>query len=169
MRGRVVQQVTIPPHTTRSALAQRRLLAVQRVAQGLPAHQVAAVLGVHVETVRLWVRTHAAGGGEALRGTPHPGRKPFLTPGQEAEVRTWLAQRPTTLGFPTDLWTAARVARVARLIRDKLGVHYHPRYLREWLTKRGYRPQKPKRRAKPQKPEQVEEFLQTTYPALQKK
>ena len=54
------------------------------------------------------------------------------------------------MGFRTDLWTAARVA---QLIRDNLGVHYHPHYLREWLTQRGYSPQTPKRRTKPQKPE----------------
>ena len=156
----------IPPLVTRSALAQRRSLAVHRVAEGIPATQVAQVLGVHVETVRDWVRTHRAGGDEALRGTPHPGRKPFLTPDQEAQVRGWLAQRPTALGFLTDLWTAARVA---QLIRDKLGVQYHPNYLREWLTTRGYSPQKPKRKAKQQNPERVEEFLETTYPALQKK
>ena len=156
----------IPPLVTRSALAQRRSLAVHRVAEGIPATQVAQVLGVHVETVRDWVRTHRAGGDEALRGTPHPGRKPFLTPDQEAQVRGWLAQRPTALGFLTDLGTAARVA---QRIRDKLGVQYHPNYLREWLTTRGYSPQKPKRKAKQQNPERVEEFLETTYPALQKK
>lgn len=156
----------IPPLVTRSALAQRRSLAVHRVAEGIPATQVAQVVGVHVETVRDWVRTHRAGGDEALRGTPHPGRKPFLTPDQEAQVRGWLGQRPTALGFLTDVWTAARVA---QLIRDKLGVQYHPNYLREWLTARGYSPQKPKRKAKQQNPERVEEFLETTYPALQEK
>ena len=74
--------------------------------------------------------------------------------------------RPTPLGFLTDLWTAARVA---QRIRDKLGVQYHPNYLREWLATRGYSPQKPKRKAQQQNPARVEEFLETTYPALQKK
>lgn len=151
---------------TQAAWAERRFLAVRRVAEGLPPKQVAEVLGVHTETVRLWVRTHKAGGDEALRGTPHPGRKPFLTPAQEAQVRSWLTQSPTAFGFRTDLWTAARVA---HLIRDKLGVAYHPSYLREWLAKRNYSPQKPKRRARQQDPERVREFLDATYPALQKK
>jgi len=156
----------IPPRTTHSALAQRRFLAVQRVAEGVPTKQVAEVLGVHVETVRLWVRTHKAGGDEALQGTPHPGRQPFLNPEQEAQVREWLTQSPTAHGFLTDLWTSARVA---QLIHQKLGVQFHPNYLREWLSKRRYSPQKPKRKAKQQKPELVQEFLETTYPALQKK
>lgn len=152
--------------TTQAALAQRRFLAVRRVAEGLPTAQVAHVLGVHVETVRLWVRTHKVGGDAALRGTPHPGRKPFLTPDQEAQVRAWLAQKPTDHGFRTDLWTAARVA---QLIRDRLGVEYHPNYLREWLTARDYSPQKPRRHARQQRPAEVAEFVVATYPALQKK
>ena len=145
--------------STQATLADRRFLAVRRVAEGLPPAQVAQVLGVHVETVRLWVRTHTAGGDAALRGTPHPGRKPFLTPDQDAVVRSWLTRSPTAFGFLTELWTAARVA---RLIRDRLGVAYHPGYLREWLTARGYSPQKPKRKARQQKPEQVAEFLAAT-------
>ena len=152
-----------PTHATR---AQRRFLAVQRVAEGLAPKQVAQVLGVHTETVRLWVRTHKAGGDQALQGTPHPGRKPFLTPHQETQVRSWLTQSPTQFGFRTELWTAARVA---QLIRDKFDVAYHPNYLREWLTKRNYSPQKPKRHPRQQNPEQIEEFIRTTYPALQKK
>lgn len=152
--------------TTQAALAQRRFLAVHRVTEGLTTAQVAQVLGVHVETVRLWVRTHKAGGDDALRGTPHPGRKPFLTPDQETQVRTWLTQRPTDHGFRTDLWTAARVA---QLIRDRLGVEYHPNYLREWLTRRGYSPQKPRRHARQQRTAEVQEFVTRTYPALQKK
>ena len=155
-----------PRPPTQATLAQRRYLAVQRVAEGLPPKQVAQVLGVHTETVRLWVRTHKAGGDHALQGTPPPGRKPFLTPHQETQVRSWLTQSPTQFGFRTDLWTAARVA---QLIRETFDVAYHPNYLREWLTKRGYSPQKPKRQARQQKPEQVQEFLRTTYPTLQKK
>ena len=155
---------TVP--TTQTALAQRRVLAVRRVAEGLAPAQVAQVLGVHVETVRLWVRTHKAGGDDALRGTPHPGRKPFLTPDQDAQVRAWLTQPPTAFGFRTDLWTAARVA---HLIRDRLGVAYHPSYLREWLTKRGYSPQKPRRHARQRRPAEVATFVDDTYPALQKK
>ena len=147
-------------------MAARRRLAVQRVRNGLAPAQVATVLGVHVETVRLWVRTHTAGGDAALAGTPHPGRPRFLTPDQEAEVRGWLARKPTDFGFRTDLWTAARVA---RLIREKLGVEYHPGYLREWLVKRGYSPQKPARRAKQRNPAAIDRWLADEYPAVQKK
>ncbi len=151
---------------SRADLTTRRRLAVARVGEGWSPADTAAFLGVHVETVRKWVRAHKAGGDAGLAGTPHPGRRPFLAPDQENQVRSWLAQSPTAFGFRTDLWTAARVA---QLIRDRLGIAYHPNYLREWLTRRGYSPQKPRRVARQQKPEQVAEFLATTYPAVKKK
>lgn len=144
----------------------RRRMAVQRVNGGLAPAQVAAVLGVHVETVRLWVRTHTAGGADALAGKPPPGRRRLLTPKQEAEVRGWLTRKPTEFGFRTDLGTAARVA---QLIREQFGVAYHPGYLRAWLAKRRYRPQKPARRAKQRDPVAIDRWLADDYPALKKK
>jgi len=130
---------------TAAELESRRRLAVERVTDGWTRAEVAAFLGVHPETVAEWVRAHKAGGDKALAAKPHPGRTPFLTPDQEKQVLGWLAESPTKHGFRTDLWTAKRVA---ELILKKLKVKFHPHYLREWLTKRNYTPQKPARRAK---------------------
>jgi transposase len=144
----------------------RRRLAVTRVSEGWSPSDTATFLGVHVETVRRWVRARRSGGEDALAGTPHPGRKPFLTPDQEAEALAWLAQKPTAFGFRTDLWTAARVA---QLIHKRFGVEYHPNYLREWLSKRRHTPQKPARRAKQRDPVALHRWLKDEYPAVQKK
>ena len=151
---------------TRAEQEARRRLAVTRVGEGWSPADTAAFLGVHVETVRKWVRAHKAGGADALAGTPHPGRKPFLTPEQEAQVLGWLTQKPTDFGFRTDLWTAARVA---QLIEEKFGVAFHPNYLREWLAKRRHTPQKPARRAKQRNPVAITRWLADEYPAVQKK
>jgi len=144
----------------------KRHLAVRRVMDGLACKDVAAVLGVHVETVRLWVRTHKAQGEAGLKAKPHPGRPRLLTAAQEAQVRRWLTEKPTKHGFRTDLWTARRVA---ELIRQRFGVDYHPGYLREWLTKRGYSPQKPQTQAQERDPKKLERWLQDDWPRLQKK
>jgi len=144
----------------------RRRLAVGRVGQGLPPRQVAAVLGVHVETVRLWVRTHKAGGDAALAGTPHPGRRSFLTKAQQTRVLKWLADPPTAHGFRTDLWAAKRVA---HLIDKRLGVKFHPHYLREWLAKRDYTPQKPARRARQRDQDAIDRWLEDDWPRVQKR
>jgi transposase len=68
-----------------------------------------------------------------------------LTDEQERKVLGWLDESPTKHGFDTDLWTARRVA---ELILRKFDVRFHPSYLREWLAKRNYTPQKPARRAR---------------------
>jgi len=101
-----------------------------------------------------------------LAAQPHPGRAPFLTAAQEAAVLGWLADRPTAHGFRTDLWTARRVA---DLIRRRFGVEYHPGYLREWLAKRGYRPQKPARPAKERDQAAIDRWRAEGWPRLQKK
>ena len=111
----------------------RRRLAVQRVTDGWTQQQVAAFLGVSARAVGMWVAAHRGRGDAGLAGKPHPGRKPFLTPAQEKRVLGWLSDKPTAHGFPTDLWTARRVA---HLIRTKLAVAFHPGYLREWLARR---------------------------------
>jgi transposase len=151
---------------TRAEQEARRRLAVARVGEGWSPADTAAFLGVHVETVRKWVRQHKAGGEDGLAGTPHPGRTPFLTPEQEAEALGWLTQKPTAFGFRTDLWTAARVA---QLIEEKFGVTFHPNYLREWLTKRRHSTQKPARRAKQRNPEAVAEWLKKDGPRIKKR
>jgi transposase len=147
-------------------LEARRRLAVRRVSEGWSRKEVAAFLGVHPETVGEWARAHAAGGGEALAAKPHPGRTPFLTADQEKQVLGWLADPPTKHGFRTDLWTARRVA---ELIRTRFQVAFHPHYLREWLRKRDYTPQKPARRAKQRDPEAIDRWLKDDWPRIQKK
>ena len=147
-------------------LEARRRLAVRRVGDGWSRREVAAFLGVHPETVGEWVRAHAAGGDDAPAAKPHPGRTPYLTPEQGEQVLGWLADPPSRHGFRTDLWTARRVA---ELIRTKLGVTFHPHYLREWLTRRDYTPQKPARRAKQQNPVEIDRWLKDEWPRVQKK
>jgi transposase len=151
---------------TAQELEARRRLAVQRVGEGWTQKAVAAFLGVSERAVGLWVAAHRRAGAGGLRAKPHPGRTPYLTPAQERRVLGWLAKKPTAFGYRTDLWTAARVA---DLIRTRLGVRFHPGYLREWLAKRGYSPQKPARRARERKPEAIDRWVNEDWPRIQKK
>ena len=151
---------------TRAEQEARRRLAVRKFIEGRSPEDVADFLGVHVETVRKWVRAYRAGGDDGLAGRPHPGRTPFLTAEQEAQVLGWLTEKPSAFGFRTDLWTASRIA---RLIKERLGVAYHPNYLREWLTKRDLSPQKPAKRARERNPEAIERWLREDWPRIQKR
>ena len=122
------------PKLTAAEKETRRKLAIRKVLDGRTQADVADFLGVHAVTVAKWMAAYRAGGEAAIAAKPIPGRPRFLTDTQEAEVRSWLLKKPTEFGFRTDLWTAARVA---QLIRDKLGITFRPSYLREWLSKRG--------------------------------
>jgi transposase len=154
------------PSLTAAEKEARRKLAVRKVLDGRTQADVADFLGVHPVTVAKWMKAYRAGGEDGLTAKPVPGRPRFLTGEQEAEVRSWLLRKPTEFGFRTDLWTAARVA---QLIRDRLGVAFHPNYLREWLSKRGYSPQKPARRVRQRDPQVIDAWLGQAYPAVQKK
>jgi transposase len=151
---------------TAKELEARRRLAAQRVEDGWTQREVAAFLGVHPVTVAKWMARFRASGAGGLAAKPTPGRPRFLTTAQEKRVLRWLADPPSKHGFRTDLWTAKRVA---ELIRTRLGVAFHPHYLRGWLTKRNYTPQKPARRARQQNPAEVDRWLREEWPRIEKK
>lgn len=148
-------------------LERRRRLAVERVTKdGIPASQVAAVLGVDPSTVHRWVARHREGGAKALSSKPHPGRNRKLAPEQEAAVLGWIARNPSEFGFPDELWTAARIR---MLIRKEFGVTFHVNYLCTWLARRRITPQKPQRVAAERDERRVRLWKNTTWPRLEKK
>jgi transposase len=147
-------------------LEERRRLAVQRVNDGWTQRQAAAFLGVSERAVGAWVAAWRARGDEGLKAKPHPGRKPFLTAQQAQQVLGWLLRPPTDFGFPDELWTARRVA---QLIEDRLGVAFHPNYLREWLAKREHSPQRPAKRARERDEAAIARWVKKGWPRLKKK
>jgi transposase len=147
-------------------LERRRRLAVTRLAEGWPQAKVAAFLGVHERTVRDWWARHRADAAHGLDAKPHPGRTPKLTPAQEQVVLSWFGQSATEFGFPNELWTAARVA---RLIAQEFGVHFHPRYLSAWLARRRITPQKPATQARERDPVKVAAWLANEWAEVKKK
>lgn len=151
---------------TAPELEARRRIAVDKVRGGWSQSQVAEFLGVHPVTVAKWMARHRANGAGGLVAKPTPGRPRFLTPAQERQVLRWLVDKPTDHGFRTDLWTARRVA---ELIRRRLAVSYHPNYLRDWLSKRGYSPQKPRRRPKQRNQSVIDQWVAKDWPRIQKK
>ena len=151
---------------TAAELEARRIAAVRRVDEGWAQKDVAAFLGVHPVTVAKWVARHRADGNNGLKAKPTPGRPRFLTGDQERKVLGWLNESPTRHGFRTDLWTARRVA---ELIHTKFGVRFHPNYLREWLTKRNYTPQKPARRARQRDQATIDRWVAEDWPRIQKR
>jgi transposase len=147
-------------------LEYRRRLAVERVVDGDPIEGVADFLGVDPRSVRRWVAAFLRGGEEALSWRPVPGRPGKLNGEQELTVISWLLDSPAEHGFSTDRWTAPRVA---QLIDQRFGIHFHPRSLNRWLRVRGFTPQKPCCFAQERDPEAVAHWLQYDWPRIQRK
>jgi transposase len=146
-------------------LEARRRLAVQRVAEGWKQKDVAAFLGVTERAVNGWVAARRLAGDDGLKGKPHPGAKPKLSKRREASVLSWLARSPMSFGYKTDLWTTRRLAEV---IERRYGVRFNSNYLAEWLTARGYAPQKPETRAVERDNAAIGRWVAEEWPRIKK-
>ncbi len=151
---------------TAPELEARRRLAVAKCLAGWSQVDVADFLSVHPVTVAKWMARYRLDAQTGLAAKPTPGRPRRLSADQERQVMAWLAGKPTDHGFRTDLWTSRRVA---DLIRRRFAIDFHPDYLRAWMRKRGYSPQKPRRRAKQKDQPVIDRWVADDWPRLQKK
>lgn len=146
-------------------LEHRRLLAVRKVLQGYTAEEVADFLEVNAGSVRRWWALFVRQGWAGVRAKPIAGRPTKLTRTQEKIVLRWLGDPPTVYGFPTELWTAGRVA---ELIRQEWNIAFNPRYLPRWLKRRGFSPQKPERVPRERDDEQITAWLRRDWSRIKK-
>ena len=145
-------------------LERRRRLAVARVGSGYSQQETAEFLGVSKGAVSQWMKAHRRRGEAGLAAKPRPGRPRKLTKRQERTVLTWFNKSATEFGYPNELWTAPRVA---KLIRRKWGVKFHPRYVSQWLAQRRITPQKPQRVPRERDEGAIGKWLRYDWPRLQ--
>ena len=147
----------------RAEKERRRRLAVQRVLEGYSQQEVAKFLGVAKSTVSGWMKAHRERGDAGLAAGTGGGRPRKLSPEQEAEVLTWFNRPATDFGFPTELWTAPRVA---QLIERKWQIQFHERYLNQWLAERRITPQKPRRVPRERDDNKIRHWLRYQWPRV---
>jgi transposase len=151
-------------------LAALRSRAVHARESGYAVTDIAAILGVREETVSRWCSRDRRGGREALPGdrTGRPvGSGRLLDGGQERGIRQAIeAKTPQELGIPSALWTRQAVR---ELIHQRVGIRPPIRTVGEYLRRWGYTPQKPVRKAYKQDPKAVAEWLERTYPAIERR
>src|SRR6266508_3041781 len=105
------------------AMEERRKRAGRMFGRGATQAEVVHELGVSRQSVSRWYADWQAGGAKALKGAGRAGRLPRLSAAQLRAVARALRMGPEAHGYPTDLWT---VARVAEVIEAVTGVAYHP-------------------------------------------
>jgi transposase len=147
-----------------------RLRAIHARELGYPVVDIAVILGVREETISRWCVKYEQGGEEALPGdrTGRPvGSGRLLDPQQEQAIQDLIdAKMPQELGIPQALWTRQAVQ---ELIEKQTGQRLPIRTVGEYLNRWGYTPQTPVRKAYKQEPEKVKEWLEKTYPHIEKR
>ena len=152
-----------PPRDWREG---RRLRALDLDAAGWTGQAIAEALGVSKSAVSQWLKRGRAGGPEALRTHPPPGRVPRLSAEQRAALPGLLARGAEAYGFLGEVWTTRRVAAV---IWQEFRVRYHPDHGGRLLRQAGWSPQKPVRRATQRDEAAIERWATERWPALQAK
>jgi transposase len=149
-------------------LRRRALFLIEQ--QGLSQGQAAQMVGVHRQTVNIWLKRYRQRGEDGMldgrRVSPRRG-KGALSAEEAGQVRAWIVeQTPDQLGLPFALWTSRAVR---ELIAQRLGKRLGPTAVQLYLQRWGLTPQKPLVRAKERQPAAIAAWLEASYPALAKR
>ena len=150
-----------------AALEQRRFEGLKLLRQGFNQSEVARRVKVCSQTVSRWAkRGQRRRVRKALRAAGRAGRKPLLDEKQRQRLVARLLEGPEKLGYETPLWTCERVA---HLIEQEFGVHYHAGHVWKLLRQLNWSPQRPAGRALERNEDAIGEWKRKTWPAIKKK
>ena len=149
-------------HAVREEIRKR---AVERVLLGESPEEVIAALGFHRSRIYEWLAQYRRGGEKALQTKPIAGR-PRKFPERYAErLRALIKRDPRQLDFHDALWTREMIR---ELIASEFGVKVSVRSLSNILQRLGITVQRPRLKAYEQDPEAVKQWLQETWPEIQR-
>jgi transposase len=145
-----------------------RLRALHGIELGHSEVDLARLLGVCNETISRWWTAYTAQGLPSLPGgrTGRPlGSGRFLSDQQAAHIQGLIDNNsPEKLGIPHALWTRRAVR---DLIRQECGIDLAERTVGLYLRRWGYTSKKPGRHSRYQDPDEVQQWLEETYPAIE--
>jgi transposase len=146
-------------------LEQRRRRAMELLKTGLNVAQVATVVDSSTSSVCRWKQILANHGPAALAPKPVPGRPRKLQKHQCQKLLDILLEGAMAYGYPNELWTLKRIARV---ILREFRVRYHPNHLWRLLREFHWSCQVPQRRPVQRDEEAVEHWKRYRWPHIKK-
>jgi transposase len=154
------------PHGSQEHLERRRRRAIELLRKGLNLSTVAAKVGSSVSSVFAWREAFRTRGADGLNAKRVPGRPARLSPRQKRTLTHLLLEGAQRCGYSTDLWTTRRVA---KLIRKRFGVDYHPNHLWRVLNRLGWSCQKPEKRARERDEGAIAKWKRYRWPHIKKR
>jgi len=155
-------------HLSDEALQVLRLRALRGIELGYSELDLADLLGVCHETISRWWTAYSAEGLNSLPGgrSGRPvGAGRFLSDLQAERIQGRIDHNsPEELGIPHALWTRRAVR---DLIRKEFGIDLAERTVGQYLRRWGYTAKKPGRHSRQQDPDEVQQWLEETYPAIE--
>ena len=145
-----------------------RLRVLRAIEQGHTEVELADIFGLSRETVCRWWTAYQRDGIDAIpqdrTGRPL-GSGRTLDDEQAVHLQDILnSKSPAEVGIASPLWTRRAVR---DLILKEYGIEMPIRTVGEYLKRWGYTPKKPRRKTKYQDPEEVREWLENIYPAIE--
>ena len=146
------------------ALEARRRRGMRMLKRGDAQADIARELDVSRQTVSTWAK-RLEEDPQAWRRRPL-GKPGALTAADKSKLSKLLVKGAVANGFPTELWT---LARVGKLIAKEFGPAYSNVHVMRLLRELGFSCQKPEKRAIQRNEEAIAEWKAKRWPALKKK
>jgi len=138
----------------------RRILALAMVLEGRPRTEAAILNGMDRQTLRDWVHRYNGAGIEGLKSRTSPGREPYLTAQQKAELRALVLQGPDPAVHKVVRW---RCADLRDEVARRWQVEVHENTIGGWLGELGLTRLQP-RPVHPKKDPEAEAAFKKTSP-----
>jgi len=153
------------PVGTAEALESRRRRCFELLQAGKKVGQVAEILGVDRTTVSRWKGKVREGGKRALKAVPQYVKQCRLTSEQQKELGKIITDGALACGYPTDLWTTARITEV---IWKRFAIQYNHDHVGRMLHRLGFTCQKPAKQAKEHDEKAARVWRKREWPRIKK-
>ena len=155
---------------TLEQLHERRKQVVRLHKKGIKIMQIVAMTGLSYPPVRATIDLFEGGGWSAirpaLRGRSRDDGRVLSQVQEDTIQKMIIDKRPEQLKMDFHLWSRAAVG---QLIEQEFGIKLQVRSTGKYLTRWGFTPQKPIKRAYEQSPAAVQAWLEGEYPGIEQR
>nr|WP_027410583.1 IS630 family transposase [Anoxybacillus tepidamans] len=158
--GWTIERLQEQERKMKKANMAKRIAVIRLIMQGYLGIQVAELLNLHRETVSIYVQKFNQGGMDTLLERRYaPGRKPYLSPEEERELKKMLEEStPADEGYGIETGWNTRI--IQHVLEEKFSVTMSRGGIGDMLHRWGFRYTRPTYTLKRANPQKQKEFQQ---------